>query len=102
METTTFHYDAAGLLTHTVTVREPEWLEDDVAWALAWRQEQAGKCPGCGLQLEETTNPANDGRYVVPLPVRCFACTPIAEAHTIYAKSPPGLLIHAELPEGAE
>ncbi|MBB4702249.1 hypothetical protein BJ982_003793 [Sphaerisporangium siamense] len=99
METTTYHYDEQGRLTHTVTLREPEWLEDDVAWALAWKQEQAGLCPGCKLPLEETTDPANDGRYRVPPATRCFACTPLAEAHKEYAASAPGVLLHAEKDE---
>ncbi|RCG31990.1 hypothetical protein DQ384_05460 [Sphaerisporangium album] len=79
-----------------MTVREPEWLEDDLAWALAWKHEQDCKCPGCKLPLDETTDPANNGLYEVPLPVRCFACTPLAKAHADYAESDPGLLLHAE------
>lgn len=102
VETTTYHYDEQNKLTHTVTVRDSVWLEDDVDWALAWQQEEAAKkadtCPGCKLSLSETTDPANVGRYQVPLPARCDACTRLADTAKEYAESDPGLIFHAELP----
>lgn len=38
-----------------------------------WALEQAGLCGGCGLPLEETTDPANEELYETQA-IRCFAC----------------------------
>lgn len=82
-----------------ITVREPEWLEEDRDWALADQQEQANKCPGgCGLPLDETTDPANEGAYEAPLPVRCFACTTLAARQGEY-ENPASLLFHVKSKE---
>lgn len=36
---------------------------------------EAGKCPGCGGQVSETTAAANEFRYHVLPPKRCHLCT---------------------------
>lgn len=39
----------------------------------AWRQAQAGRCPGCDGETSETTDPRNEDAYGVHL-VTCFKC----------------------------
>jgi hypothetical protein len=61
-----------------ITISEPVWTDEDRDWALADLQDQASRCPnGCGLPLEETTSPDNEGAYVALEPVRCHACAPV-------------------------
>lgn len=61
----------------TETVWDPDWLEEDYAWAAAYLRWKAGKCPGCKLDLIDTTA-MRDGEpvhvYEVPNPRRCHAC----------------------------
>lgn len=45
----------------------------DRAKALAWQLERALLCPSCGLPLDETTDPDNEGRYTAQK-IRCHAC----------------------------
>jgi hypothetical protein len=92
---TTFEYDGRGRLVRAITVREPEWLEEDRDWATADLHEQASKCSsGCGLPLDETTDPANEGAYEAPLPTRCFACTTLSARQAEYKEDPSSLLFH--------
>ncbi|WP_431903627.1 hypothetical protein [Nonomuraea sp. bgisy101] len=72
---TTYEYDEeSGRLVRAITVRESEWLEDDREWAQAQEEEERGKCPGCKLPLDETTDPTNAGAYEASHPIRCAAC----------------------------
>lgn len=88
--TTEFEYED-GQLVRTVTTWEPRWLPEDVSWAQAWRRWVAGKCPGCGLQLSETTE-MRDGEpvhtYHVPDPARCYGCDTRIKAREERAKLP--------------
>ena len=88
--TTVYHYDDSGRLTHSVTTSEPEWLEDDYAWAVADLANQADLC-SCGQPLSETTKPEAEGTYVASS-VRCHACTPLERERQDFAEAPPGLL----------
>lgn len=78
---TEYSYDEDGRLVSSITTREPEWTEEDLAWARAWQDEQNDKCPRCRLPLSETTAMAN-GRpvhsYVADEPARCYGCDAIA------------------------
>ncbi|MER6942487.1 hypothetical protein ABT294_00565 [Nonomuraea sp. NPDC000554] len=96
--TTEFVYEDDRLV-RTVTTWEPRWLPEDVSWAQAWRRWVAGKCPGCGLQLEETTA-MKDGEpvhaYHVPDPARCYGCDAKLKDDEQRAKMPtvrPGALL---------
>jgi len=91
-------------LVRSVTTREPEWTEEDVAWHTAYLREQNSRCPGpCGLPLDETTDMAN-GRpvhtYKVPAPARCQACDVLIQAQDAAdkdkVKRPGALLRHIE------
>lgn len=91
--TTVYHYDDDGRLTHSTTVWEAEWTDEDLDWAIAQAAEDADICPGgCGHHLSETTHPDAEGEYTAPLPTRCHACTPLEQRKEEYRESPPGLL----------
>lgn len=94
--TTTHHYDEDGRLTHSTTVWEAEWTDEDLDWAMAEMAEAADRCPNCGHPLSETTHPDAEGEYVAPLPTRCHACTPLEQRKEEYRESPPGLLFSVE------
>lgn len=88
---TEFEYDEQDRLVRTVTTWEPRWLPEDVSWAQAWRRWVAGKCPGCGLQLSETTE-MRDGEpahsYRVPDPARCYGCDALLKDESERQKLP--------------
>ncbi|MGH3375980.1 MAG: hypothetical protein ACRDP6_14675 [Actinoallomurus sp.] len=58
-----------------MTVREPEWTEQDLAEAVALLKVEADTCQGCGEPLAESTDPRADGGYEVDDPDRCHGCT---------------------------
>lgn len=72
----------------SVTTREPEWDEDERAWALALLELEADACPGCGMPMSDTTATDSEGKYATPPPTRCHACTSIAVAQTSYHNNP--------------
>jgi hypothetical protein len=53
----------------------------------------------CGHPMSESTAPENEGRYKVPLPVRCHSCDAIEAKQDEYkdAKHPRALLWSSEL-----
>jgi hypothetical protein len=79
----------------TITTRgdvsraEPEWDEDGRMLALAYVAWEASSCSGCGRSLEECTDPDSEGRYRVPPPLRCHACTARSEASSAYQEGAP-------------
>lgn len=85
-------------------VREPEWLEDDQALALALGIYEAGLCPGCRHPLSETAQPEREGLYRARPPVRCHRCTASSMAADQYSESPhsSALLLPIELVELAQ
>ena len=62
------------------TTTEAEWDEDERGWMLALARLRKGECSGCGHPLIESTDPANDGRYKVDSPTRCYACNALQVA----------------------
>lgn len=88
--TTTYEYDGDRLV-RSVTVREPEWTEQDRAWMFAlagYRDSYFCPC-GCGLPAEQTLAHENDGHtFVVPPPTRCRARTALSIAQEKAADSP--------------
>lgn len=96
---TEYEYDDDGRLVRSVTTREIEWDDDERAWAIALIEYESDKCPGCGGQLEETTDPKTEGRWKVPYPTRCQRCTALASAQEKYRQTfhPQALLWTAEL-----
>lgn len=88
-ETTSYEYEG-GRLVRSVTVREPEWSDEDRAWMAALAGYRDRPCPcGCGHPAEETTAHESDGRiYVVPPPTRCRARTALVQAQAQYEDTP--------------
>lgn len=52
---------------------EPQWLDEDRAWALALAEVEADQCPDCGHSWSETSSPSAEGIYRAEL-LRCHAC----------------------------
>jgi hypothetical protein len=76
--------DDAGRIVRWVA---PPWELVDVALALALQRVDAETCDGCGHPLAESTDPANEGRYLTDLPVRCHACTTLGYGTEPYQQS---------------
>ena len=55
-----------------------KWGATDRALALALTEYEANLCDGCGQPMHESMDPATEGQWVAPLPMRCHACTAIA------------------------
>jgi len=78
----------------SVTTREPEWSDEDVAWLLALAEYRDRRCPSCGGDLEECTAPEAEGGFEVPPPMRCHAKTALEIAQAEYTDTPqPGALL---------
>lgn len=85
-EVTTYEYDDTGRLVQAVTVREAEFSAWDRAVLIADRAHALAPRGDHGLLLSETTDPANQGRYTVPLPTVDFAAKKLADEKKKYAK----------------
>lgn len=84
-----YSYDQAGKIVRSEqTIKEPEWNDEDRAYALALEQYEASLCSGCGEPLEETTKPEHDGAYRAELPIRCHRCTAAGVATEAYEENP--------------
>lgn len=84
----------------SVTVIEPEWDDEELAWMLAWHETELDRCSGCNGVLSETTDPRNEGWYIAENPTRCHRCTAIFEKASEYndARQPRALMFSAHLP----
>ena len=93
-------FDSEGRRVGEVQETEPEWDNQQRSIMLAYRKALAETC-SCGRPLVESTDPDNEGRYVVPLPARCYSCTALQQAFEAYrdADQPQALRFHAELTE---
>lgn len=77
---------------------EALWLEEDRRDAVALALEEAEQCPGCGGNIDETTDPANEYGYEINV-VRCHRCHKQQRELQSYADEgdPSGLLVAATL-----
>lgn len=87
-ETTEYEYEFPGRLVRKVVTREAEWDEQEQAWMLALAEYRATRCPDCGRDVRECTDPASEGKYRVPPPDRCHATTALVIAQKVNAESP--------------
>lgn len=62
------------------------WTHRDRMEARAWREVDAGRCPGCRGDLDETTDPDNEDAYDGHL-VTCFKCAAKAQALDEFSKA---------------
>lgn len=94
-EVTTFEYDEAGRLSRTITVRESEWDDDQVAVLLASRRNEQRDSTG-HLLIESTdllANPANTAGthyYVADLPHVNWAQRAEQQAREAFKRDNPG------------
>lgn len=52
-------------------------------------------CPGCGGDLEETTAPENEDRFIHEPPLQCARCVGFARASEAYQDQPrPHTFLH--------
>lgn len=79
-----------------MTETEPEWTEEDRAWAIALGELHADTCQGCGQPLSESTSPDAEGGYDVPAPTRCHSCTVLHKHQDKYAEATPGLFFETQ------
>lgn len=86
---TTYEYDEAGLLIRSVTVREPEYSEWDVALLLQDRARRLARRGSHGLLLDETTEAKNQFAYKAKAPIIDWAEKALREAKQDYAKKYP-------------
>jgi hypothetical protein len=65
---------------------------------LALAVHRASRCPSCGRDIAECTDPASEGRWDVPDPRQCHATVAVSIARRKYADEPQpeSLLFHAE------
>lgn len=91
METiTTYEYGKKGRVVRTVSVREPEWDDEQRGWMLALSEYRASLCPcGCGYLSDETRGAANEDRFTVPPPYRCYARDAMVEAQEAFKNPRP-------------
>jgi YD repeat-containing protein len=97
-EATTYEYDPDGRLTRSVTVREPEWTDDDRAFLLALLEEERETCPICGHPLALCRDPRTERKWTVVTEI----CQPgrVAQATAENEQGTRGLAIYTRLTEG--
>lgn len=67
---------------------EIEWDPTERGWMLALAEYERGLCENCGHDLAETIPPASEPEDWKALPpLRCSACTRIAQQQDEYAKA---------------
>lgn len=59
--------------TKVTALMQSPWTQDDVAAVLAVEQADGDGCPGCGADLQVTTDPAHQFDWVAET-VRCHNC----------------------------
>lgn len=82
-----------------MTIREPEFDEDDRAWLLGLAYWRDTRCPSCGGDIRDCTAPEDEITVTVPPPRRCKATDALLDERQRYKDSPkPGaLLFRAEV-----
>lgn len=87
-EYTTYVYEGDRLV-ESVTVREPEFSAWDRALLLGDRARSEIQQGRHGLPISVATDPANRGRFAVPLPTTDFAAEALSRAQDAYRKKYP-------------
>jgi NAD-dependent SIR2 family protein deacetylase len=75
-----------------------EWDEHEQALILALAEYKSSLCPRCHGDMEETTDPAHEDRYVPKLPIRCHRCDGLIRSENAYTEKAgtdrPAALLH--------
>lgn len=86
-------------MARAVTVREPEWSDQDQLLMLALARYRGDLCPICHGDMVETTDIANDDGYRALPPIRCHRCTALGRSAEQYKDEPhPQALLHQVIP----
>ncbi len=90
---TVYEYDDDGRLVRSREWVAAEWDETQRAWMLALADYEQSRCTGCGGDVNETFDPANDGAWMAEA-WRCHRCTSIDDGADAYANAG-GKITHA-------
>lgn len=60
-------------MVRSVTTFDPDFTEDDIDAAMAWVDDEALRCSGCGQHRDESMAPGADQLYDAE-PVVCHGC----------------------------
>lgn len=60
-------------MVRSVTTFDPDWSDDDLEAALAFVDDEADRCPGCGHHRDESMAHGMDQAYDAE-PIVCHAC----------------------------
>lgn len=78
-----------------MTETEPEWDADEQALRLAYLEDKADRCSGCGQPISESAhhdadpnNPDRKYMYQVSNPIVCHSCRAKDQAITRWRKQP--------------
>lgn len=71
-------------MSRAVTVRESEFSFMDRVWLLDSRAQESVQRGSHGIPIEEATDPANRGKFVVPLPTTDFAAKALNDMQKAY------------------
>lgn len=70
---------------------DPQWLDTDRGYALAWQANKAATCPNCGTRHDEwDPEQGGDRDAYVPDHSMCRGCQVLAEGHEELPKTPDG------------
>jgi hypothetical protein len=63
------------------------WTDQDRLWALGLAEVEADECEQCGQSLQRSTDPSTEDGWVSPPPIRCHACTALADRVEKYGEA---------------
>lgn len=90
-EVTEHEYDDAGRLIRSVTTRESEWTEHDLADQLALAEYRSWLCPcGCGYLEEDTHSHEETGPRFTASRSTCRARLELIEQQTAHERAKEG------------
>jgi hypothetical protein len=89
-EVTRYRYDRRGRLVESVTIREPEWDEQERGWMYALASYRQQVHEPCGTYLPDAIGEAAERAYRAELPVRCHVCTTRYAAIEAHLSGPHG------------
>lgn len=72
-------------MVRSVTTFDPEWTDEDIDAALAWADDEALRCTGCGRHRDETMAEGQDQAYESE-PVVCHACAAVDRARKAWSE----------------
>lgn len=84
---TRYEHDDEGRIVRSITETEPEWDDNERAWAIALLEVEADTCKGCGQPLSETLQPEAYQGYEASDGAACQGCKAVRRKQDAYAKA---------------